>query len=105
MAEYGSSGIWKVSTGHGGVFRHGMVEHAVIGLSAELATRFVRWIELYEQHNLDGTLDTDAFNVEGLTLATALRAHIGHHAHIEYQGEADDGGLLAPVAIDGAPPM
>lgn len=99
MAEYGSSGIWKLSTGRGGVFRHGMVEHAGLGLPPELALRFVAWIERYENENLDGTLDADAFNRDGLELATLLGAHLGAQCHVEYLGEAANGGLLPAVVI------
>ncbi len=100
MAEYGSSGIWKLSTGHGGAFRHGMVEHAALDLPAELASRFAGWIAHYEQHNLNGTLQTDVFNVEGWALAKLLSAQLGAGSRVEYQGEAANGGLLAPVAVD-----
>jgi len=99
MAEYGSSGVWGYSAGNDGGFRHGMIEHVELGLPPDLSRRLASWIEQYEEHNLAGTLDTTAFNAEGHLLATLLKAHLGPERHVEFQGEAPDGGLLRTIVI------
>lgn len=100
MAEYGSSGIWAVSTrADGGLFRHGMVEHAALGLSAELAANFEAWIRRYEEEAPSGLLEVEDFNREGLSLATRLAAFVGSDRVVEYQGEAADGGLAPAIAV------
>lgn len=101
MAEYGSSGIWRVSDR--GPFRHGMVEHASLDLPPDLAQAFDDWIERYTVENLAGTLDKSSFNLEGHDLATRLKAFLstrGHTPHVELQGEAEDGSPLAAAIID-----
>ncbi|MBL8787804.1 MAG: hypothetical protein JNJ59_23075 [Deltaproteobacteria bacterium] len=103
MAEYGSSGIWRVSPNPTGPFRHGMLEHASLDLPADLAQAFDDWIERYTLENLAGTLDKTAFNLEGHRLATRLKAFLssrGHTPHVELQGEAEDGSLLTALVID-----
>jgi hypothetical protein len=100
MAEYGSSGLWRVATRDGGLFRHGMVEHAQLALPPALAEALTAWIDTYERDNLAGRLDAAAFNAEGLRIARALKAHLGPESHVEHQAEADDGSLVAPVVVD-----
>lgn len=98
MAEYGSSGLWGFSASPRGVFRHGMLEADALGLPAELKARLAAWIAWYEDDNLAGTLDHAAFNAEGRALARLVKAQLPDR-HVEYQGEADDGGLLPPEAV------
>lgn len=96
MAEYGSSGVWK-SRKVKGLFRHGMVELAELGLSPALAERFVAWITTYETDNLAGRLDVETFNQEGRALAVQLATHTGEE--VEFQGELEGGGLGPPELI------
>lgn len=103
MAEYSSSGIWRIAPAGRGPFRHGMIEHRSLDLPADLARAFDEWIERYTVENLAGTLDRKAFNLEGHRLATRLRAFLsscGHTPHVELQGEAEDGSLLPAIVID-----
>ncbi len=77
MADYGSSGIWVI--GQIGPFRHGMIKHRSLGLSAELARRFDEWIDEYTSR-LDpsrGALDVAAFNAKGRALAKDLKRFLG----------------------------
>jgi hypothetical protein len=90
MAEYGSSGIWAV--GRVGMFRHGMLEHADLSLSDDLAQRFDRWIQLYEGQ-LSGEFDVDLFNHIGRELARDLKSHIGVLGYVEFIPELATGGL------------
>lgn len=103
MAEYGSSGIWGFSEKGNGGWRHGMVEHYRLKLPRELSDRFDTWIQDYEDMNLgtgkSGRLDNEAFNEEGMYLATELKRFLGQYRHVEYQGEGEDG-LLPAVTID-----
>lgn len=96
MAEYGSSGVWK-SRKVKGLFRHGMVELADLGLSPALTARFVAWITTYEEDNLAGRLDVEKFNIEGRALAVELATHFGEA--VEFQGELEGGGLGPPELI------
>jgi hypothetical protein len=91
MAEYCSSGIWVVGTR--GVWRHGMVKHATLGLPSELAVRFCRWIEQYTQQLEGAKLDVTAFNEEGRCLANALKAAMPPGTAVEFVPEKPDGGL------------
>lgn len=103
MAEYGSSGVWRIGDPKGpGPFRHGMVELSALDLPDALAQRFADWICRYEDENLSGALDSASFNAEGLALAIALWRHLGSDIHVEFQGEAEGGGLLAPTVVDPA---
>jgi hypothetical protein len=97
MAEYGSSGIWAV--GRVGMFRHGMLEHADLSLSNDLAQRFDRWIQLYES-KLSGEFDVDRFNHIGRELARDLKLHIGVLGHVEFIPELATG-CLGEVEIIG----
>lgn len=100
MAEYGSSGIWGFSPRpEGGVFRHGMLEHAALGLPPDLAAGFEAWIRRYEDEGPSGRLDVADFNREGLALAERLVAWLGPERHVEYQGETPEGGLAPPVVV------
>lgn len=90
MAEYGSSGVWK-SRKVKGLFRHGMVELAELGLSPALAQRFIAWIATYENDNLAGRLDIEHFNTEGRALALELASAMNEP--VEFQGELEGGGL------------
>jgi hypothetical protein len=99
MAEYGSSGIWVVARRPGGLFRHGMIEYADLGLSTALSAEFASWVERYEHDNPNGDLDTEAFNAEGRRLANALKAFLGTAYSVEFQGEADDGSLMPSEVI------
>lgn len=96
MAEYGSSGVWR-SREAKGLFRHGMVELADLGLSPALSRRFVAWIATYESDNLTGRLDVEKFNIEGRALALELATAMGEP--VEFQGELDGGGLGPPELI------
>ncbi|MCC6624923.1 MAG: hypothetical protein IT385_26990 [Deltaproteobacteria bacterium] len=98
MAEYGSSGIWG-SVARGGIFRHGMIEHAALGLPADLAAAFDAWIRRYEDEGPSGRLDAADFNREGLALAVRLAEWVGPGGHVEYQGEAPDGGLAPAIVV------
>lgn len=100
MAEYGSSGIWGFSPRPaGGVFRHGMVEHAALGLPPDLAAAFDAWIRRYEDEGPGGGLDVADFNRQGLVLAARLAEVLGPDRHVEFQGEAPEGGLAPPVVV------
>jgi hypothetical protein len=88
MAEYDSSGIWAAEPV--GLFRHGMVGHARLGLPPELASRFDAWIESYWRR-LDGSLDLESFNAEGLELAQALKRHVGSDTEVVFALESDEG--------------
>jgi len=96
MAEYCSSGIWV--TEPVGPFRHGMIDHKRLGLPKEMAERFAAWIEGYSGRLREG-FDARAFNVEGRVLAVALKAFVGPETEVVYEGETEDGGLLAPEII------
>ena len=101
MAEYGSSGVWRIADpARPGRFGHGMVELSAFDLPDALVARFTAWITRYEDENLAGDLDTEAFNAEGLALAVALWTHLGPESHVEFQGEASNGGLLGSIVID-----
>jgi hypothetical protein len=97
MAEYSSSGIWAAEPF--GLFRHGMVGYARLGLPADLAARFAAWIEKYWRR-LDGGLDLVAFNVEGLELARALKRHVGASTEVVFAPESDEPGLRGDQIID-----
>jgi len=99
MAEYGSSGIWGVSTRPGGIFRHGMLEHDALGLPAELRADLDAWIRRYEDEGPGGHLDVADFNRQGLALAQRIAAALGPDQRVEFQGEAPDGGLLPPISV------
>jgi hypothetical protein len=75
-----------------GMFRHGMLEHADLRLSDDLAKRFDRWIELYEGQ-LYGELDVDRFNHIGRELARDLKLHVGVLGDVEFIPELVTGGL------------
>ena len=100
MADYGSSGIWGFSDKPNGAFRHTMYEYSDLNLPKELRDGFAKWIEIYEEHNLNNTLDTEAFNIKGKELATQLKLYFGNKRHIEFQGEAKDDDLLDLVIIN-----
>lgn len=100
MAEYGSSGVWGFSKNPSGLFKHGMMEHSELHMPRELQERFERWIQEYETKNLNGTLNMDTFNAEGLERARLLKTFLGPDTYVEYQGEAKDGGLLKSIIID-----
>jgi hypothetical protein len=97
MADYSSSGIWV--TEPVGLFRHGMIGHARLGLPSDLAARFNAWIELYWK-NLDGSLDLDAFNAEGLELAQELKQHVGRDTEVVFAPESEVAGLRPEQIID-----
>ncbi len=69
-------------------------------LPRELSDRFDAWIRIYEDQNPKNLLDTEAFNTEGMQLASLLKAFLGPNRHVEYQGEAKDGHLLPAVIIE-----
>lgn len=96
MAEYGSSGVWQNRKSKG-LFRHGMVELADLGLPPVLAARFAAWITTYEEDNLAGRLDVEKFNHEGRALARELARVFGEV--VEFQGELEGGGLGPPELI------
>ena len=96
MAEYGSSGIWVAEAV--GPFRHGMIATRRLGLPDELTERFAAWIERYWARRRDD-FDVEAFNSEGRSLAVALKAFVGPDTEVVFEGEANDGGLLAPEII------
>jgi hypothetical protein len=97
MAEYGSSGIWVDETI--GPFRHGMISYKKLGLPKELSSRFTAWIERYWARSKDG-FDAVAFNKEGRSLAVALKSFVGPDTEVVFEGEAPEGGLLAPEIIE-----
>ena len=92
MAEYGSSGIWVVEPR--GPFRHGMIEHQTLGLPADLAAAFDRWIEAYfmvlDDHE---SFDVAGFNAEGRRLASLLKQVVGPDTRVLHASEAADGSL------------
>jgi hypothetical protein len=96
VADYGSSGIWAV--GIVGMFRHGMLEHADLSLSNDLAQRFDRWIDLYES-KLSGEFDVDRFNHIGRELARDLKLNIGL-GYVEFIPELVTGGLSEVEIIE-----
>lgn len=100
MAEYGSSGLWGFTDNPTGAFRHGMLECGDLGLPGSLCERLDRWIRQYEDLNPKDSLDTEAFNAEGMQLAALVKQHLGPARHVEYQGEDRDGGLLAVAVIE-----
>lgn len=91
MAEYASSGIWVIEAV--GPFRHGMIEHAALHLPAALARDFENWIEqYYDRLGIDGAVfNVEAFNSEGLRLATELKTFLGTDVSVEYIPEDEDG--------------
>ncbi len=91
MADYGSSGIWAFSDPPAQGFRHGMLEHQRLKLPKALSHAFDLWIQRYEDEAPKDLLDIDAFNVEGLRLATLLKQYLGPQRHVEYQGEHEEG--------------
>lgn len=95
MAEYSSSGIWRIGGGPG-PFRHAMIEHADLRLPPGLAQRFDAWIEAYE--SLDDATTTE-FNLAGLQLATELKQVVGSRASVEFVAEACGGGLGETIPI------
>ncbi len=97
MADYMSSGIWAAEPT--GLFRHGMVEHARLGLPAELAARFRAWIRWYDQQP-EVRLEVGRFNAEGLELARALKRHFGPATEVVFAPEADDGGPLPEQVVE-----
>lgn len=100
MADYGSSGIWAFSDPPSKGFRHGMLEHHCLKLPKALSDAFDLWIQRYEDDAPKDRLDIDAFNAEGLRLASLLKQHLGPSRHVEYQGEGADGSVLAAVVVD-----
>lgn len=87
MAEYASSGIWVI--GAIGAFRHGMIEHTSLNLPTDLAEGFNNWIDwYYDRLDANGiTLDIERFNVEGMRLATELKAFLGSDVYVEFVPE------------------
>jgi hypothetical protein len=77
-----------------------MIDHNRLGLPDELSQRFVAWIEQYWARLRD-EFDARAFNAEGRALAAALKAFVGSETEVVYEGEAEDGGLLAPEIVQG----
>ena len=98
MAEYGSSGIWVAEPC--GLFRHGMIGLKRLRLPAELAGRFVAWIEKYWARLDHRPFDVVAFNAEGRSLALELKAFVGLETEVVFEPEAESGGLGAPEVID-----
>ncbi|MEW5786815.1 MAG: hypothetical protein AB1899_03065 [Pseudomonadota bacterium] len=99
MADYGSSGNWAFSDPPATGFRHGMLEHHRLKLPKTLSDGFDQWIRRYEDEAPSDRLDIDAFNADGLRLAILLKQHLGPDRHVEYQGEGQNGAVLAPVLI------
>jgi hypothetical protein len=93
MAEYASSGIWVMEAV--GPFRHGMIKHASLKLPESLSRRFDDWIKwYYDILGFDGAVfDVDAFNAEGLRLATDLKIFLGSDVYVELIPEAKAGEL------------
>ncbi len=99
MADYGSSGIWKIQSS--GMFRHLMVDHALLKLPPELSGRFTQWIEMYEERTPTHEIENlERFNAVGIELARALKIFLGKDAYVEYQGEQGSDDLLDAVPID-----
>ena len=98
MADHASSGIWVIG-GAPPPWRQGMVDHTALGLSEELTARFEAWITLYEQQELDGKLDIDSFNREGLELAKSLKQVMGPDVYVEYEPEWSKEPRPAPIVI------
>jgi hypothetical protein len=94
MAEYGSSGIWKI--GSVGPFRHAMMDYSTIKLSNELSERFTKWIAVYEGQ----AADLQKFNADGLALAMELKKFLGSGEYVEFQGEGPNDELLDAVPIN-----
>ena len=91
MADYGTSGIW--ADGATGSFRHGMIEHADLGLPAELAASFDAWIERYWERRQWSRLDSESFNRTGRELAVQLKAFLGWGTGVPFQAELWPAGL------------
>ena len=101
MAEYASSGIWLIK--QQGVFRHSGVSWSYLKLPTALSDQFSTWIDYYNSKlNFNNTdnFDVEAFNEEGLRLATELKRFLGDRSSVEFQGELESGGLLDPVPIE-----
>jgi hypothetical protein len=97
MADYGSSGIWV--DGLVSPFRHVMAGHHDLGLPADLAARFVLWIDRYWAKADKKPLDLTAFNAEGRSLAIALKAFVGGKAQVVFEPENDNGRPGPPEVI------
>jgi hypothetical protein len=76
-----------------------MVEHAALGLPAELPAAFEAWIHRHEDEGPSGLLEVEHFIREGLALARRLAEHVGPERPVEYQGEAPDDSLAPAVSI------
>lgn len=83
MAEYCSSGIWVV--GPSGPFRHGMIRHERLRLSAKLSRKFSRWIHEHDTRLPKGKLDLPRFNRKGRALMCELQKFLGPRCVIEYE--------------------
>jgi hypothetical protein len=99
MADYESSGIWKIQTA--GPFRHVMVTHSSLSLPAELSERFNKWISMYDDRSPDRELkNIETFNALGTELAKDLKKFLGKEEYVEFQGEAPHDEILDPVPIE-----
>jgi len=99
MAEYASSGTWEFFKKENGSWRHTMISHGRLGLSKELAERFKSWITTYENENMSGELDCEAFNATGISLAYAVYNALNKEHYVEFQGETPGGELDVPIDI------
>ena len=95
MADYSSSGLWAMD-GASPPWRHVMIEHNELRLSAELAARFNRLIDGYDAEH---TPDLEQFNEVGLELAKALKLFLGPQAYVEYEPEWTGDVPPAPIVI------
>ena len=83
------------------MFRHLMVDHALLKLPPELSGRFTQWIEMYEERTPTHEIENlERFNAVGIELARALKIFLGKDAYVEYQGEQGSDDLLDAVPID-----
>jgi hypothetical protein len=83
--DYTSSGIWELD--EPGAFYLGRCVHP--SLPQDLAARFAAWMADFDStspfHDDEPPNGWDAFMVEMIGLAVALKAHLGPDVHVEYQ--------------------
>lgn len=99
MAEYGSSGTWEFIKNDNSGWRHTMVTHRRLGLSKDLSDALNAWIKTYENQNLSGTLNHEAFNGAGLSLAYRVYEELDRKTYVEFEGESQDSGREEPIDV------
>jgi len=99
MADHASSGIWVIGSAPP-PWRHGMIDHSALGLDKDLARRFTAWITRYEEEALEGKLDIEAFNRDGLELARRLKDALGRNVYVEYDPEWSADPRPHPIVIE-----